>query len=980
MKVRLKKQNRHEVESVNQTGIQAKSLTDIRPMDNALAAPQKPQTQEINHQQIQKKQGFNFAEIPISGNTDESAARIQPKFNLSLQKKLTVGAAGDKYEQEADSVAEKVVKQINTPSGEQSTSGQGVQRQEAEEEELQAKSDISNIQREGEEEEEIQAKSDISNIQREGEEEEEIQAKSDISNIQREGEEEEEIQAKSDISNIQREGEEEEIQAKPDISNIQREGEEEEIQAKSDISAIQREGEEEEIQAKPQNKSLGGGAVSTDIETTIQSAKSGGSPLDAGLQQKMGKAMGADFSGVKVHTDSQADKLNRSLSSRAFATGPNLFFKRGEYNPGSRSGQELIAHELTHVVQQGASKIQSKRESFSNVKISYQLQMKPVLVKEKTEARTQDDKKIKDNKPYEKGNIVEISDNNDDHKKNQKGKIEWYRIKDSIPPKYIRAEKVMDFEPSKEASEQEQEKGNDLKVSKDDLEAIQDLISVETWQLTKHGKTENKKTEKAQRLDMEKGFLEDKHIQAIKSLSQSENGQKYLKQYDFLTQQEVEEKAKDKKTAGDWHRQKKHRNYVGIVPLATGGHILSHIYRLQIATAQRDLGIADDQYKQTLGYLRYEAQQLKSGENKEQFKETIYGKDTEMWEKTLEGKPDNAKPEFQEQAQKYSEQTESAKNILQRIFIILHDGLKYRKDEKEPFEKDWPAQTAVALSHGGRVMVKLPPLADNTKDRNEFINWLLGNDSQEKDKRGSTLKPNQAKKENTEYHKAKVDTRIASTHDINIDNKGTFKELKGNNFSKGQSEEHYGMDIPLGGLGQEDIAGGVILPDGSHGHMYIFYEPPTLDKPGGLLIGAETSRMAHADIYGQYHDATGTSSEFSSTGTSKEGRIGAEIGGRIVDYTKDGKGKEVADPNWLQQLQQAEQNVQAGLITSKELVGKASKEVEQKLFGDRPSKRPEEQPLSTENANNSASSEIKDESMNQEIQNDVNTEQKEEDQ
>ena len=145
MKIRLKKQNRHEVESVNQTGIQAKSLTDIRPMDNALAAPQKPQTQEINHQQIQKKQGFNFAEIPISGNTDESAARIQPKFNLSLQKKLTVGAAGDKYEQEADSVAEKVVKKINTPSGEQSTSGQGVQRQE--EEDLQMKPDISSIQR-----------------------------------------------------------------------------------------------------------------------------------------------------------------------------------------------------------------------------------------------------------------------------------------------------------------------------------------------------------------------------------------------------------------------------------------------------------------------------------------------------------------------------------------------------------------------------------------------------------------------------------------------------------------------------------------------------------------------------------------------------------------------------------------------------------------------------------------------------------------
>ncbi|MEL0592790.1 MAG: hypothetical protein U1V55_24210, partial [Planktothrix rubescens PR222] len=145
MKIQLKKQNRHQPESVNQTGIQAKSLTDIRPMDNALVTPQKHQTEDINHQQIQKKQGFNFAEIPITGNTDGSPSRIQPKFNLPLQKKLTVGEAGDKYEQEADSVAEKVVKKINTPSGEQSTSGQGVQRQE--EEDLQMKPDISSIQR-----------------------------------------------------------------------------------------------------------------------------------------------------------------------------------------------------------------------------------------------------------------------------------------------------------------------------------------------------------------------------------------------------------------------------------------------------------------------------------------------------------------------------------------------------------------------------------------------------------------------------------------------------------------------------------------------------------------------------------------------------------------------------------------------------------------------------------------------------------------
>jgi hypothetical protein len=315
MKVRLKKQNRHEVESVNQTGIQAKYLTDIRPMDNALAAPQKHQTEDINHQQIQKKPGFNFAEIPITGNTDRSTSRIQPKFNLSLQKKLTVGEAGDKYEQEADSVAEKVVKKINTPSGEQSTSGQGVQRQE--EEDLQMKPDISSIQRQEGEEEDLQMKPDISSIQRQ-------------------------------------EGEEEDLQMKPDISSIQRqEGEEEEIQAKS---------------TQPDQQVMAGGDASTELETSIQTAKGGGQPLDGGLQRSMGQAMGADFSGVKVHTDSQSDQLNQSIQAKAFTTGQDVFFRQGAYEPSSQGGQELIAHELTHVVQQngkstsGSSPIQRKMQ------------------------------------------------------------------------------------------------------------------------------------------------------------------------------------------------------------------------------------------------------------------------------------------------------------------------------------------------------------------------------------------------------------------------------------------------------------------------------------------------------------------------------------------------------------------------------------------------------------------------------------------
>jgi Domain of unknown function (DUF4157) len=115
------------------------------------------------------------------------------------------------------------------------------------------------------------------------------------------------------------------------------------------------------LRMKPlaQRPSVGGMAATQDLESSINRARGGGQPLEAGLQRKLGQAMGADFSGVKVHTDNQADQLNRSIQAKAFTTGQDVFFRQGAYEPGSRGGQELIAHELTHVVQQngGAAKI-----------------------------------------------------------------------------------------------------------------------------------------------------------------------------------------------------------------------------------------------------------------------------------------------------------------------------------------------------------------------------------------------------------------------------------------------------------------------------------------------------------------------------------------------------------------------------------------------------------------------------------------------
>lgn len=108
-------------------------------------------------------------------------------------------------------------------------------------------------------------------------------------------------------------------------------------------------------------KGTGKSDVTPEVESGIQTARGGGQALDGQVRSRMEPVFNADFSNVRVHTGGKADGLNRALSARAFTTGQDIFFKEGEYNPASSTGQELLAHELTHVVQQGGG-VQGKFE------------------------------------------------------------------------------------------------------------------------------------------------------------------------------------------------------------------------------------------------------------------------------------------------------------------------------------------------------------------------------------------------------------------------------------------------------------------------------------------------------------------------------------------------------------------------------------------------------------------------------------------
>jgi hypothetical protein len=99
--------------------------------------------------------------------------------------------------------------------------------------------------------------------------------------------------------------------------------------------------------------------LNDETEARINNQRGGGQPLDSAVQTKMGDATGHDFSDVKVHTDPESHALNEELSAKAFTTGQDIFFREGAYQPGSGAGQELIAHELTHVVQQSSGAVGS---------------------------------------------------------------------------------------------------------------------------------------------------------------------------------------------------------------------------------------------------------------------------------------------------------------------------------------------------------------------------------------------------------------------------------------------------------------------------------------------------------------------------------------------------------------------------------------------------------------------------------------------
>lgn len=232
-----------------------------------------------------------------------------------FQAKLNVNQPGDKYEKEADAVANNVVNK---------------------------KSDKPAIEEEK-----------ITGVQRLATSAADEKFSTDEERMKND----KEIQEKPEVQRKCSECEKEEEKGKETVQKKREENKEE-----KEKGAIQKKSDQEKEQERNPNTSLqrkedGGGSsdgksASPRLSSRISNSAGRGEKLGGKTLAEMQTGFGTDFSKVRIHTDAEAVDMNKKLNAQAFTHGNDIYFNSGKFNPETTAGKELLAHELTHVLQQ----------------------------------------------------------------------------------------------------------------------------------------------------------------------------------------------------------------------------------------------------------------------------------------------------------------------------------------------------------------------------------------------------------------------------------------------------------------------------------------------------------------------------------------------------------------------------------------------------------------------------------------------------
>ena len=265
---------------------------------------------------IQKKRQPFFNKEGQDSFFSNSTKHVNSFFTpATVQPKLTIGQPNDKYEVEADAMADKVVQRLAAPD-------------------VQARNEVA-----------VQAKplaASVTPLVQKKCAECEQEAKNSRN-------EEEDLVQESPIELQRKSIFDSNAEPPDDEGNIQR-------------KCAGCEKEEKKLQAKAENSEPS--LRTPSLESSLTSSKGGGSPLPESTRTQMENSFGTDFSRVRVHTNSSAVQMNKDLNAQAFSHGSDIYFNQGKYDTNSTGGKKLLAHELTHTVQQGKNIV--RRKEFGN--------------------------------------------------------------------------------------------------------------------------------------------------------------------------------------------------------------------------------------------------------------------------------------------------------------------------------------------------------------------------------------------------------------------------------------------------------------------------------------------------------------------------------------------------------------------------------------------------------------------------------------
>ena len=565
------------------------------------------------------------------------------------------------------------------------------------------------------------------------------------------------------------------------------------------------------------------------------------------VKARMGQRLGADFSGVRFHADSGALRTAEDMGARAYATGRDIYFGQGGFDPA------VAAHELVHTVQQG--QVESSAPTVSAP--AGQVQMLPKRLKAFGHSVAQAAKTVG-------GGIARVA------KAAGNGIAQGAR---TVGSGLAHALKIVGHSFAKVGT------------------GIGEFVGGKAGLLKPSEEQRDQALAKAQQGDYSQfAILRKADAQAMVDAKKAEflaNGMPDPKQLSTtemlnpVTRKAMSQIAGDEKLQIPDTQRRQFREAGEVMDQRMIVNTMKKVSDRQAQRMVQHYQNMDDQKRLAQEYARSKhGKTYLGGEGDGTLLGAVAAREQAL--ANVEQQNTRSLQDAQALAQSDIDRAQNSGDAMLRLMFMMQLGNFQRTDgsKKAKTSRAWDQTMANAFSHGGRT---------------GFV--FAGKDTEEAGGTGTDAVFD-AVFGGQGGAGAGVHVRAAGTHHMNTPKAGKgmagYKEKGGIGAALGSKADpdyqHFGMDMGIGGVGNLGTAGAggqgqMINADGRSGHMYIGRRMGTASRKGGLLVGLESDSPYRMNQTGHMHNAAAQAEEGSSTGGLKTDIQGNKYGGRTVDLS-----------------------------------------------------------------------------------------------